>query len=208
MKIGIPAYSRNGLTGVGQQYLDYVSLFGTPVIMTKNISENYQDYGIGGFLLPGGADINPFRYGMGMMKFWCDPYDPDLEWFDTKILPDIISKKLPIFGICRGLQTLNVALGGTLYPHLRGHPVSKNHEECSTHTVYLKNGEKIWTNSFHHQGIWRLGKGLEVLGTSFDGIPEIIRHREFPIAAVQYHPERMIEVNADKLVQNLFGDKK
>ena len=107
---------------------------------------------------------------------------------------------MPLLGICRGAQALNVARGGTLHQHVAGH--RQNEPGCQvTHEVEVLDGSHLAgligagthaVNSFHHQAVDRLGDGLEVEAwCQTDDIIEQMRLRDYPFAlAVQYHPER------------------
>ena len=207
-RIGIPATDLDGdIFGIHKDYISLIQEFGTPVIMSP-VEKHlwHQTYKIDGLVLQGGADVNPLRYNaiFGMKTQRPDNY---LEYFDTEILPDYVGK-MPIFGICRGLQTLNVHFGGTLKQHLWRHPVSKNKEDL-VHDVLVKeldssNEIKFKSNSFHHQAINKLGEDLEVYAKAEDGIIEAILHTKLPIAAVQWHPERSRDEVALNLMGNLF----
>lgn len=219
MKIGIPAtqskiHSSKEMWGINSEYFDFVALFGTPILLspTKTVEEFFDIYGnIDGLILPGGEDVNPFRYTWWRKKE-TGGQNQFFEYFDTYILPHFVEfKNFPIFGICRGLQTLNVYFGGTLHQHLENHPVS-NSQKSLVHEVYLEprkqvkeaDAEKFSVNSYHHQGIKRLGRGLEPLATTKDRLIEAFMHREKPIAAVQWHPERNLDVLTVKLIKQLF----
>lgn len=145
-----------------------------------------------GVLLPGGADLEPQRYGA----------QPALETTDTVAFQDdfdlgvtkaLLDTKIPVLAICRGMQVLNVALGGTLHQHL---PETMHHG--SIHPVNVTQGSRLHTivgtdsievSSYHHQAIDRLGADLTVTATSADGVIEAVEHRRADIVAVQWHPE-------------------
>ncbi|MGK2854513.1 MAG: gamma-glutamyl-gamma-aminobutyrate hydrolase family protein [Microbacteriaceae bacterium] len=145
-----------------------------------------------GVLLPGGADLEPCRYGA----------DPATETKDTVAFQDdfdlgittaLIDTAIPMLAICRGMQVLNVALGGTLVQHLTD---SVHHS--SIHAVQIDTGTRLHTivgadtidvSSYHHQAIDRLGHDLTVTATSADGVIEAVEHRRADIVAVQWHPE-------------------
>lgn len=219
MRIGIPAYERGGMVGVQQDYLTFIERFGTPVIIPPYISRKdfFKTFRLEGLVLPGGADVDTRRYSkfpQWIMNLLVYPPDPALEWFDTQILPGIFHAGFPVFGICRGLQTLNVHFGGTLYPHLRDHPYSK-HMTDLVHEISFTNAEgniaEQRVNSFHHQAIRILGEGLESLAEDDgDGIIEAIRHETLPIYAVQWHPERLdekLDPFSYSMASMLFGRK-
>jgi putative glutamine amidotransferase len=160
---------------------------------------------IDGLILAGGTDIDPANYGAER-----DPQvtetAPARDAAELALTRRAWERDIPVLGICRGMQLINVALGGTLIQHL---PVELGHEEHrrvpgsfdgSDHDVRLKPGSRAAraagetthvTKSHHHQGIAKLGHGLEITGTStLDDLPEAIEapERRF-ILGVQWHPE-------------------
>lgn len=142
-------------------------------------------------------------------------------WVSTSIalIKEAILQKKPILGICRGLQILNVALGGTLYQDIPSEApgnlvlhrqLSKEH--VATHSVDILHGSKLkaimqadslLTNSFHHQSIKKLAPGLKISANSRDGIIEGVETSEANfIVAVQWHPECMVK--SDSQMMHLF----
>ena len=103
----------------------------------------------------------------------------------------------PVFGICRGVQLLNVALGGTLHQHVEGHSkvdgVDGLHATRAEGFVEKIYGRRFMVNSAHHQALDRLGRGLRAVQWAEDGIVEAVEHRSLPIWGVQWHPERLEE---------------
>lgn len=145
-----------------------------------------------GVLLPGGADLEPHRYGAQPAPETTDTvaFQDDFDLGVTKALFDI---KIPVLAICRGMQVLNVALGGTLIQHL-----TDTVHHSSIHPVQIATGtrlhaivgtDSIEVSSYHHQAIDRLGTDLTVTATSADGVIEAVEHRHADIVAVQWHPE-------------------
>ncbi|MGH2874910.1 MAG: gamma-glutamyl-gamma-aminobutyrate hydrolase family protein [Solirubrobacteraceae bacterium] len=160
---------------------------------------------IDGLILSGGADVDPGSYGAER-----DPQtnrtDPERDAFEIALARRAIELDMPVLGICRGMQVLNVALGGTLLQHL---PASLGHEEHrrvpgsfdgSDHDVRLQPGtlaaraageQSHPVKSHHHQGVDRIGDGLVVTGFStLDELPEAVElpDRRF-VLGVQWHPE-------------------
>ncbi len=188
---------------------------GMPVIMPpftdqQLIDEWLDTIGVDAVLLTGGADIEPHRFGelphehIGRMSAQRD----DCE---LKLLDCAIKRKLPILGICRGMQIINVGLGGTLVQDMKselGEQFAYHDQTCPTtqpvHKVAFESGSKVAqlfggtelaTNSHHHQCVKALGNGLKITGKSEDGIIEAIESPQQPIVAVQFHPERMAGSN-------------
>jgi putative glutamine amidotransferase len=159
-----------------------------------------------GLLLTGGPDIAPefLKQEVSDLSVIEKDADPKRDRWEFGAIEQALARQLPIFAICKGMQTLNVALGGTLLLDIRGH----NLPEQKTHDVQplRSNGsvrhrfEKV--NSSHHQAIDKLGERLEVESwCATDGIIEQVKLRDYPFAlAVQYHPER------GKIYGELFED--
>ena len=157
-----------------------------------------------GLLMTGGQDVNPRLYGQTAASH-CGPTCPERDAMEPHLFNEALKLNKPVLGICRGLQMINVALGGTLYQDLPSQTnTSINHRmkppfdrEC--HQVNLVPGTALQrllqvgnmgVTSNHHQGIDALGQGLEVMATSEDGIVEAISlpSKKF-VWAVQWHPE-------------------
>jgi putative glutamine amidotransferase len=146
-------------------------------------------------LLLGGVDPEPRLYGQSILH---DSVTVDYarDQLEMAVIPMFIEAKKPIFGICRGLQILNVALGGTLWqdlPSQKGlrHSGGIRHELTNTpglftHTLF---GNHCEVNSYHHQAIDRLAPGLKIASVSQDGTVEAVQHESLPVYAVQWHPE-------------------
>jgi putative glutamine amidotransferase len=160
---------------------------------------------IDGLILAGGADIDPSSYGEDAHPETRGTV-PERDGFEVALARRAMERDMPLLGICRGMQLMNVAAGGTLLQHL---PESHGHHEHrrnpgtfdgADHDVRLSEGslaaraagEAIHaTKSHHHQGIDRLGSGLEVTGWSLiDELPEAVEMPERRFAlGVQWHPE-------------------
>jgi putative glutamine amidotransferase len=164
---------------------------------------------VDGLLLSGGPDVDPARYGE-MRHTSVSVVDPQRDQFEVELIAAAAANGLPVFGICRGLQILNVALGGSLIQDLHSHPAttlehSKPIPLCSiAHEVWisrssvlarlmpdkLAGADSCDVNSRHHQAINRLADGFDVSATAPDGVVEAIEHRTLPFCvAVQWHPE-------------------
>jgi putative glutamine amidotransferase len=158
-----------------------------------------------GLMLAGGADIDPAAYGASAHPETVGTA-PERDAFEIALVRAAIGSDLPVLGICRGMQLINVACGGTLLQHLPerlghdGHRRSIGSFEHSDHDVELVPGSLAArvagehthiALSHHHQGVDTVGKGLVVSGrASFDGLPEAL---EMPgkrfVLGVQWHPE-------------------
>ncbi len=184
----------------------YVTYFSTPesrvlLLPFSGILDPDELNFLDGFVLSGsGPDIPPAYYGEEQTFFpgeWMDGRRVNLE---LSLLSHAETWDMPLFGICGGFQSMNVFRGGTLIqdiPTERPGPVT--HQKSSHRAVFsgylrdLAKTDEALVNSFHHQGIKRIGRGLEVIGTSpEDGLVEAIRDADHPFfLGVQWHPERM-----------------
>ncbi len=168
---------------------------------------------IDGLLLSGGPDLDPARYGDRVVHPATYGIDPERDQFEIDLFDAALRSNTPVLGICRGIQVINVALGGTLiqdvateHPgasdighrqHERdledwqvGHTVSATSEALSRSLATRTLG----VNSFHHQAIRDLAPGLEPVAFSPDGLIEAVVMPAAPdVFAVQWHPELMFE---------------
>ena len=148
-----------------------------------------------GLVLPGGGDIHPQFYGE--VSEHCHGIDLQRDQDELDLCRHFLEEGLPILGICRGLQVLNVTLGGTLLQHIENH--SQINGQDRLHTTHSATGQWIrqlygrsfTVNSAHHQAIDRLGFDLEVVQWTDDGVIEGVAHRTLPAYGVQWHPERL-----------------
>ncbi|MGH7777340.1 MAG: gamma-glutamyl-gamma-aminobutyrate hydrolase family protein [Candidatus Dormibacterales bacterium] len=152
-----------------------------------------------GLCLPGGADLDPRRYGeqpgpeLGEV-------DGPLDELEMEAVRRAVDLGLPLLGICRGQQAVNVALGGTLHQHVPGHD-RHDRERCFlAHTVEARTGSELaraagaalLVNSLHHQAVREVAPGLEVTATSQDGVVEGLEGSGGLICTVQCHPEELV----------------
>ena len=151
-----------------------------------------------GLVLCGGGDIAPHYFGQENLG--SNPPDPVRDEAEWALFQAFFRAGKPILGICRGMQIINVALGGTLIqdlsadvrPFHRGtedlfHPIRTAEDSLFRRLL----GPQPHVNSSHHQALDRLGEGLRAEAGSEGGIIEAITHRSYPLLAVQFHPERM-----------------
>lgn len=165
---------------------------------------------IDGLLIPGGVDIQPSFYHEENIA--CGELDPVLDDFEMDALTKTLNAQKPVLGVCRGLQLLNVFFGGTLYQdifcancHKRDHEADRVHltkvvPDTFIYEVYKK--PEIYVNSAHHQAVKDLGKDLVPAQFSQEGILEAFYHKNKPIYAVQWHPERMCLENVRTDTEN------
>jgi putative glutamine amidotransferase len=160
-----------------------------------------------GLLLTGGADLDPALYGETPLPETRSP-EPQRDATELAITHWALEKRLPVLGICRGMQLLNVACGGSLYQDLpTQRPGAFDHEQrnqARTHIAHavsmepgslvasILGGQHTGVNSFHHQAVKRIGQGLQVTGVAEDGVTEAVEMPDWPfVVAVQYHPEEL-----------------
>lgn len=160
---------------------------------------------IDGLLLIGGVDVEPASYG-ALRAERTEATEPLRDAFELALVREAMRRDIPVLGVCRGMQILNVAMGGTLHQHLpdagfadhRRSPGRLDHEtfhdvevDCDTHAAALSGSGVQVVNSHHHQGVDVLGEGAVVTARSVpDGLPEAL---EWPgsryVLGVQWHPE-------------------
>lgn len=235
--IGIPA-DRRTLGGhpfhlVGEKYI-------TPLLRTAGalpllIPSLGDELGLAelvdtldGLLFPGSpSNVEPRHYG-GTPSRDGTLHDPERDATTLSLIPRAIAAGVPVLGICRGFQEMNVACGGTLHQHVHEQPGLAVHHEDKTqpldvqyapaHAVNLVAGgllagiagaPRIMVNSLHHQGVARLGDGLLAEAHAEDGLIEAFRvagARRFAVA-VQWHPEWKADQNAFSIALfKAFGD--
>ena len=145
-------------------------------------------------LLTGGGDLHPRFYGQDIAG--AADIDEARDLRELALTRAFVVRSAPIFGICRGLQVINIAFGGTLHRHIDGHGqidgLDRLHETY-TDDALLRSlyGTRFTVNSAHHQSVDRLGAGLHAAQWADDGTVEALRHTTLPIFAVQWHPERL-----------------
>ena len=231
--IGIPTQSLHSMHGVpaslpasyamSERYIRTVAEAGGVPVMIPLVADDEATTraiydALDGLLLPGGADLDPASYGEERRPL-CDRSDPARDQLELLLVRWAVEDRKPFLGVCRGLQILNVAAGGTLYQDVADElPGAVKHDyfpgqgharDHLAHAVRLcaersRLGEivgapELAVNSLHHQGIGELGEGLLVTAVAPDGLIEAV---ERPLAedhfaiAVQWHPEALYAIDA------------
>lgn len=212
--IAIPA---SGLEKIGVMvpYLNWAEQFGSPILIPPMEREDFAGLckALNLIILPGGSDVNPARYKK-KPSYYTQKSDNYLEYFDEVLLPIAIEIGVPIFGICRGHQTLNVHFGGMLTQNLPWHAYSTKSRVELVHiiTPKLRNltpddkKKSIQVNSMHHQGFFidQLGQGLIPIYFSEDKNVEAMRHNTLPICSVQWHPEEIWDGTSENFMKELL----
>lgn len=186
---------------------DYISSIaragGTAVVIPCNTTSGDETLThLSGLLLSGGGDVGPEGYGETPAAETAG-VEPGRDQVEIALVRRAVELGLPVLGICRGCQVMNVALGGSLIQHVPAvgpnHLVMRPRDEAS-HSVtvapasaleQIVGGSMIWVNSFHHQAVGRLAHDLVAVAWSDDGLVEAIEHRSAPMLGVQWHPENM-----------------
>jgi putative glutamine amidotransferase len=156
-----------------------------------------------GICLSGGPDLDPAAYGAPDRHSELGPTEPTLDAFELELARAAHRRGLPLLGVCRGAQALNVACGGTLHQHLPGHrqaeagivPTHAVDVAAGTRLASLVGAGTLAVNSFHHQAVNELGRGLVISARASDGTVEAIEApgRSF-LLGVQWHAETLAGV--------------
>ena len=168
-------------------------------------------------VMTGGADIDPLKY-MGEEPIRAlGEITPTRDEFDMMLIKMAVKRGLPLFGICRGEQLLNVAFGGTLYqdiPSQAGAYIKHNQDapgSYGTHSIDIEKNsliykllgsEKAVVNSFHHQAVKETAKGFRVTARAEDGVIEAIEKESGTfMLGVQWHPEMMAKFDDPQMLR-------
>jgi len=226
LMVGIPEVcATNGLVTVDNCYAESVRKAGDiPVVICRAAKPADYDRMLAKLdvlLVTGGEDVEPARYGaepspkLGRVNLERDAFEFDL-------LRAAVRRELPLIGVCRGEQVLNVFFGGSLYQdipseigtnvvHSRGNWVVNRAKYI--HDITVEPGSRLAkvlgagtqpVNSSHHQSVQRLAPGLTVVARTADGVVEAYEGGWYPVAGVQFHPECMSALMRDKRAEKLF----
>lgn len=168
------------------------------VYLTAKRSSNR--FKLQGVIIGGGDDIDPAHYGESGDAG--ANYDPERDAFEIQVIRQCIDQRIPLLGICRGAQLINVVLGGSLHSDIRplrkitpnvnsALPVKWASIESDSLLANRTQSTEIKINSLHHQAIERLGEGLRKVAFDRDGFIQGIESSEGFLTGVQWHPEYM-----------------
>lgn len=184
-------------------YVPFLSSLGLIPILIPNYHPDPVAYaeavGAEGLVLTGGGDIDPQVYGQvndGSIEI-----STQRDAVEFQLMTLAVERRWPVLGICRGFQVVNVYFGGSLVQDIPSQVQNAVPHEDSTHPVTITDarlhsvvgGPVLTVNTYHHQAVLpdTLASGLDVFAVSeVDGVIEGIRHRAYPVLAVQWHPER------------------
>ena len=200
---------------MNKDYVDAViKAGGVPLIIPFNTDKEViisQAQVIDGLIISGGHDVSPYNYGQEPSPLLGETF-PERDAYEMLLLEEAKKRNLPILGICRGFQIINVAGGGTLYQDLSLIPGNVlKHNQVSkptlkTHKIQIEEnsiiseifGKETMVNSFHHQALDKVADDFKVVARASDGIVEAIQHKTYKfLVGVQWHPE-MLAVECDE----------
>ncbi|MFI7117461.1 gamma-glutamyl-gamma-aminobutyrate hydrolase family protein [Amycolatopsis sp. NPDC049868] len=185
---------------------------GLPVQLSYDTNATAVSQWLSGVVITGGQDVHPAWWGgdtavVRDIDPRTDPmvHDKARDEYELGLARAALERGIPVLGVCRGMQVLNVALGGTLVPDLPPGPVRHLSAEAAPtdgtadHLVSFEKGsiaaglfgDQATTNSWHHQAVDRCGTGLVVTGRASDGVIESVELPGAPVLGVQWHPEWM-----------------
>ncbi len=227
--VGVPSFSgeladsHRPIYGANRTYIRALIAAGaTPLLIPPELDASALERvcaQLDGLMLAGGADVDPAHYGEQRSSA-CGDVEPERDELELTLTRMALDRDLPTLGICRGMQVLNVACGGSLYQDIATdrpdaqlhdqHHLARNH---LAHSINVERESRLAdilgvtetrVNSLHHQAVDRPGAGLRVVARAEDGLPEGIESldRRF-VVAVQYHPEELVETDA--LSRRLFA---
>jgi len=207
---GLPMYIMN------QTYVRELEKQGAlPVLIPLNMSQATLRGAferLDGLFLPGGEDIDPANYSEQRHE-QLGPVDKERDRTELALTCWAIEAGMPVLGVCRGVQVINVACGGALYQDLHSQaPELDKHDFYPpqferfrvSHDIHIETDSRLAQalghiheiNSMHHQGIKRLGYGLRVVATAPDGLPEALECPALPfVLGVQWHPEELAKTD-------------
>lgn len=211
---------------MNRMYLDaLVRAGGAPVMLplltggTDALRDMYDR--LDGLLLPGGVDLHPSSYGQAVRP-GLRRTDPERDAVELTLARWAMADGKPVLGLCRGLQIINVARGGTLFQDLATERLGTGRHDfeppefersflahhvdvaSSSRLRDLAGAPAVLVNSMHHQGVDRLGEGLTVTALAPDGVAEAIEGSDHFVLGVQWHPESLVP--GDKVACALFDD--
>lgn len=198
--------------GVSRRYVEALEAVDTVPVMLPNLPDSAERYAarVDAVLFTGGVDVHPQHFGEHPRR-GLGAVDEVRDAFEIALYHAAKKLGLPMFGICRGVQLLNVLEGGTLIQHLpdrtefwidhaqQANPPVLGHEVTFTEGSRLgqQHGERALVNSYHHQAIGKVAASLQATALAPDGLVEALEGEN--LIAVQWHPELMLPTHAHAL---------
>ena len=202
MRIGITTrLNEENILAIKPEYIEYLEKNGMQPVILKYDDDNLDDLikSCDGFIISGGDDLDPSFYGEANIA--STPTLKEIDLLDKRIVNYCVEFKKPLLGICRGMQAINVFLGGSLYQDIPNHK-DRFHEVVGMNPLFE---DKFSINSMHHQAIKDLAKGLKVIAIcAEDENIEAVMHEDLPIIGCQWHPEQMADSVSSKALINKF----
>jgi putative glutamine amidotransferase len=206
---------------MGQRYVRVLSAAGAvpwliPLLPGDEATLRAIYHRLDGVFLTGGVDVDPSCYGEDRHER-CDRTDPARDWTELNLIRWALADGKPLLGVCRGIQAINVACGGSLYQHVPDqYPRGVKHDyfpappeyardylahrirvASDSHLGRVLGAEEVVVNSMHHQGIKALAPGLTATAFAPDGLIEGVERPDRPFfIGVQWHPEELTEAHA------------
>lgn len=217
-----PPFGEKWITYINSCYVESVSNNGGAPLVIPFSKRNTDGIRMlefcDGVIFPGGTDLNPVFYNEEPSTS-LGPIDPETDEYLAEVMTEAIVSKKPILAICKGMQLMNVLMGGSLYQDL-----SKRKKETLSHKQlidrsyphhrvdFLKGSamekifrqESIYTNSIHHQSLRLVPPALRITGRTKDGVVEAIEGVDLPLLGVQWHPEEMAVQARGQFMNELF----
>ena len=206
---------------IPRQYVDAVERAGgVPVLVPPTADAAQAVLSVAdGVIVIGGSDFHPSQYGGDATHPDLTNFDHERDKSDLKIITELVNgETIPTLGICRGMQAMNIALGGTLHEHVPDTLEEDIHRspdglwtlqavqvDASSRLAEIMEADEVAPTSGHHQAVKQLGKNLKVTARAADGVIEAIEHTGIPwMMGVQWHPE--VTAAEDPTQQRLFDE--
>lgn len=195
-------YNKNGapIDVLEQSYLTYFESYGIQMVLIPNVRSlvdyYFDHFHLEGIILTGGEDIDPKVYGESID--WPN-ISPLRDQVEKRMLEIALARKIPVLGICRGMQFINVFFGGKMVKNIKDE-ITLNHAPGKDHQIILNEKKvislfgkrEITVNSYHNQAVTTktLSPLLNIFALAELGIIEGLYHPSLPLAGIQWHPER------------------
>ena len=198
---------------VNKDYLTCIEKAGGTGVLLPPFKEEIEEQLdlLDGVLLAGGSDVDPLLYGKEA-KAYCGYVRPEIDRYDQALILSAAERDIPILGICRGMQMINVSFGGTMLQDINTEKdnaiehMQKRDRQYPSHWITVEPGSLLaqafdrrsLVNSFHHQAVDEMADGFLITAMSDDGIIEAMEKEEGSVYGVQFHPEMMGALGHDE----------